>query len=132
MNFMFAHSAQQKCNSRKCGNVTRDGDAATAAGKGRRRYRGSDKIHPHNVTSNIDYMRNVLDIVMNKRDLIMYSNDPRNCDRIIYLGSPLHFMELDATRDKLRASMKRGYEAVKRFLRYRERISTRCSEREYE
>jgi predicted acylesterase/phospholipase RssA len=86
------------------------------------------KVHPHNVSSNLQYIKSVLDIVMNERDRIIYSNDPRNCDRVIYLNSPLHFLELDASEEKISLAINRGYEAVRRFLRYRDRISDACSD----
>lgn len=94
--------------------------------RGTKPKRPETKLHAHNVSSSMNYIKSMLDVVMNERDRIIYSNDPRNCDRVIYLNSPLHFMELDASKEKISLAVDRGYEAVRKFLRFRDKISIKC------
>lgn len=78
------------------------------------------------VRSNVNYLKNLMNLVIHDREWLLYSSDPLNCDRVIYLNSSLQVLELSAPKEKIKQSIVTAYRNTKRFFNHKESLVCNC------
>lgn len=78
----------------------------------------STDINRYSTINTVTYLAKLIDIVTSLNSYILYSNDPRNCDRVIYLNSnEISMIDLRLTASKISKSIDKAYAQTARFLK---------------
>lgn len=76
--------------------------------------------------TNVNFIKNIIKIVMQDRERLYYGSDERNCDRVIYLDSPVHVLELDVGPEKLTRAIDTAHANTRRFFDDHESVVCGC------
>lgn len=75
-------------------------------------------IDQYSTISTLNYLQKIIRIVTSIKSYILYSNDPRNCDRVVYLDSrDISMIDLKLTSDKISKSIRTAYVQTMHFLK---------------
>lgn len=74
------------------------------------------KTNQYSSIGTLDYLQKLVSVVTSLKSYILYSNDPRNCDRIIYLNPDIQILDIHVTRDKITKIINRAYNHTHKFL----------------
>lgn len=75
-------------------------------------------INKYSSLNTIKYVQKLISIITSLNSYILYSDDPRNCDRIIYLNSiNIKTLEIDLTNKLIQSTIDTAYKQVKTFMK---------------
>lgn len=75
-------------------------------------------VNRYSTINTFSYLTKLIDVVTSMKSYILYSNDPRNCDRVIYLNSnEISMIDLNLTADKISKSINTAYEQTAKFMK---------------
>lgn len=89
--------------------------------EGRSPVKTSDAIY-----SSVDFLKHIARIMIHDREWLRYSSDSINCDRVVYLDSPLNVMDIDANEEKIKQSIVKAYANTVKFLDNRDAMTCNC------
>lgn len=91
----------------------------------------SSDVNYYSTINTFTYLTKLIDVVTSMKSYILYSNDPRNCDRIIYLNSnEISMIDLKLTDEKISKSINTAYTQTAKFMKTS--ITSDCSKRSRE
>lgn len=78
----------------------------------------SSNVNRYSSINTFTYLTKLIDVVTSMKSYILYSNDPRNCDRVIYLNSnEISMIDLALTADKISKSINTAYKQTVGFMK---------------
>lgn len=77
-------------------------------------------INHYSTINTFTYLTKLIDIVTTMKSYILYSNDPRNCDRVIYLNSnEISTIDLKLTTEKIHKTIQVAFAQTDKFMKSR-------------